>query len=189
MARCKEALRAATPILVPTAWIDDSVLAGEAEQLFARACRDGLDSLTFSERRGRLPGVIGQIAEAVAARVMDGLGFTVFAQLTDVGARGADLLLLSPADRVLVAEVKGTLRPRTVPRLRRSRLEQMSAPWLDQANAPMMEWGLEARDVYGGVIAVDVGAAEVRLVVTADFATFVPVTEPDALDPLLSSLG
>ncbi|HEY8777593.1 MAG TPA: hypothetical protein VIM33_14095 [Gaiellaceae bacterium] len=52
----------------------------------------------------------GAVAEAIAARVLDEAGFRVFARLTESGVRGVDLLLLSPEERVLVLEVKGTLR-------------------------------------------------------------------------------
>lgn len=175
---------------IPAQWISDSVLPASIEDVFRRAYRDGLFRLEVSQRRGHLPAVIGAVAESVAALLMDSVGFVVFAHLTEPGARGVDLLLLGPEERVLALEVKGTLRPGTLPRLRRSALEQMSAAWLDHwSNRGMAEWGLEAADVYGGVIAVDLAAAEARLAVTADFLEFVPVPGLAELDELLRGLG
>jgi hypothetical protein len=113
---------------------------------------------------------------------MDAAGFSVFAQQTELGARGADLIYLTPEDNVLVLEVKGTLRAGTIPRLGRSRFKQTSAAWLDAANAPMLEWGLEAADVYGAVMVVDVAAACASVAATADYSVYVPVDDLGALD-------
>lgn len=186
----RAALRTATPRPFPRAWISESLLvAGGSEALFRRVVASGLDSLTVSEKRGHLPTVTGAVAEAVAARIMDAAGFSVFAQQTELGARGADLIYLTPEDNVLVLEVKGTLRAGTIPRLGRSRFKQTSAAWLDAANAPMLEWGLEAADVYGAVMVVDVAAACASVAATADYSVYVPVDDLGALDDLRGFVG
>lgn len=61
---------------------------------------------------------------------------------------GVDLLFLSSGERVLVLEVKGTLRAGAIPRLPPSRLKQMSREWLNGPDNPVMsEWGLQADDL------------------------------------------
>ncbi|MDX6510906.1 MAG: hypothetical protein QOE36_410 [Gaiellaceae bacterium] len=184
----RPALRLAPPRPFPADWVKRSLLTGSGDDRFRQAARSGLDSLTLAERRGHLPAVTGAVAESVAAMVMDEIGFEVFAQLTERGARGADLLLLSPAENVLVLEVKGTLRAGQLPRLGRSRLRQMSAAWLDVGNAPMLDWGLEAADVFGGVMVVDLVSNTARVAVSADYEVFTPVADMACLDNLLSSL-
>jgi hypothetical protein len=178
------AIREASAVSFPAEFVEECVLSGSSEELFLRAWTRGIDSIDSAERRGRFPGLIGSVAEAVVAKVMDCAGFSVFDQLTELGAHGVDLLLLSPAGRVLALEVKGTLRAGSVPRLRRSRLPQMSAAWLDGANAAMLEWGLEAADVYGGIMFVNLAANETRMAVTGDFVDFVPVVRLEELDEL-----
>lgn len=185
----RAALRLATPIGFPRAWREELLLPGAADDLFRRAAADGLDALAPSERRGHLPVVIGAVAEAVAARALDEAGCRLFSQLIETGARGADLLFLTPAERVLVIEVKGTLRPGSLPRMPRSKRKQMSAPWLDSGNAPMLEWQLTAADVYGAVMVVDLVDAALRLAVTADYEGFAPASRLDHLDEALSALG
>lgn len=184
------ALRAATPLSFPAAWVEESV--GEqgrvgtaervAEQQFAEAFRDGLGSVPLRKRVGRLPSVIGSVAEAVASRLLVARGFSVFADISVVGVRGVDLLLLSPSDDVLALEVKGTLRPGSLPRFGRSRLRQMSAEWLDHSSNPaMIEWGLDSLDVFTGVIAVDLRASSARVIVSGDHDLFVPVVSEEQL--------
>jgi hypothetical protein len=179
------ALRHAPPRAFPRVWVERSLLGEDTDQLFGRARRLGLHALSVSQRRGRLPTLTGAVAESVAALVMDSVGFNVFAQLTETGARGADLLLLGPTGNVLALEVKGTLRPALLPRLGRSRLKQMSRAWLDGPNPPMLEWGLAAADVFGGVIVVDLALNETRLAVSRDSESFTPVTDFTRLDELL----
>lgn len=65
----------------------------------------------------------------------------------------------------------------------------MSAGWLDVGNAPMVEWGLEAADVYGGVVFVDLEARFARVAVTADYELFAPVSSIGTIDVLLSTLA
>jgi hypothetical protein len=64
----------------------------------------------------------------------------------------------------------------------------MSAAWLDDANAAMVEWGLEAADVFGGVTLVDLAANEARLAVTGDFVEFEPARGLESLDEALGQL-
>ena len=179
------------PIPFPAAWISESILDDPSskffdprDEVFRRAIAVGLDGLPLAERRGHLPAVTGKVAEAVATRILDEHGFSLFSQLIEDGAHGVDLMFLTPAGNVLVLEVKGTLREGTIPRLGRSRLKQMSAAWLDGANAPMLEWGLQAADVYGAVMVVDLVARHARVAVTKDNAWFWAV-ETSRLDAWL----
>lgn len=162
-------------------------LEGRAEDLFRRAHALGLDALDVAERRGHVPAVTGAVAEAVAPRIFKAHGVELVAQLTDFGARGVGLLLLTPGANVLAVEVKGTLRG-GLPRLRRGRLRQMSAEWLDSANAAMLEWDLGSLDVCGGVLAVDLARCRARLAITGNYGDYLPVTNFDDLDDSLRAL-
>lgn len=156
----------------------------DSEALFARARRDGLASIERSQR-GPLPRVTGEVAESVAELLLDSLGYTLFWQITTPGIHGVDLLLLAPDQRVLALEVKGTLRPGTIPRATPSRLRQMSRAWLsDPANPGMAEWSLDANDLYAGVMVVDLARAEYRLSLSGDFERYAPVTELSELSSL-----
>lgn len=187
MASLRAALREAAALPFPPDWVAESLLSGEHEELLLRAHADGLDSLTLPERRGNLPGVIGAVAEAIAARVLEEEGLSLIAQLTNFGAHGVDLLLLTPGGNVLALEVKGTLRRGALPRLRRGRLVQMSPEWLDAANATMAEWDLEAADVFAGMSVVDLAANVSRLAVSSNYDDYRPVSELAALDALLDA--
>lgn len=79
------ALREATAAPFPAAWITESVLPATIEDVFRVAQRNGLAALDLAARRGHLPAVTGSVAEAVAGRLMDSLGFAIFAQLTQRG--------------------------------------------------------------------------------------------------------
>ena len=152
--------------------------------LFARARRDGLVSIDSSQRR-QLPRITGEVAESVAELLLDGLGYTVFWQITTPGIHGVDLLLLAPDERVLALEVKGTLRPGTIPRVTPSRLRQMSRAWLsDPANPGTAEWSLKADDLYAGVMVVDLARGEYRLALSGGSERYAPVTELAALSSL-----
>jgi hypothetical protein len=67
------------------------------------------------------------------------------------GRHGADLIMLHLASEMVFAvEVKGTLRPRHIPRLTRRELEQMSAAWIGKSDNPAMtSTELRSDDVYG----------------------------------------
>jgi hypothetical protein len=187
MTSLRVALRGAAALSFPAEWVAESLLDGLPEELLLRAHVDGLDHLTLAERRGHLPGVIGAVAEAIAARVLVEEGLSLIAQLTGFGVHGVDLLLLTPSSNVLALEVKGTLRRGTLPRLRRGRLDQMSAEWLDTANATMAEWDLEAADVFAGVGVVDLAANLFRLAVSSDYGDYRPVCEVASLDDLFKA--
>lgn len=158
--------------------------------LFERARIHGLNSIERSQRSGHLARVTGEVAESVAEIVLDELGYTLFWQITTPGIHGVDLLFLSPDESVLALEVKGTLRPATIPRLTPSRLRQMSRQWLnDPANPAMVEWSLQADDLYAGVMLVDLASALYRLALSGNFEDYTPVTAPAELSSLRGLLG
>lgn len=148
------------------------------DALFRRARTDGLASIARTERSGHLWRVIGEVAESVAEIVLDGVDYHVIWHITERGARGVDLLLLSPDESVLALEVKGTLRTGTIPRLTPSRLRQMSRDWLNQPRNPaMQEWELEADDLFAGVMVVDLASPSYRIAISDDFETYLPAME------------
>lgn len=156
----------------------------EPDAVFARARRDGLAGVDGS-LRGLLARVTGEVAESVAELLFAEFGYSVFWQITTPGVRGVDLLLLAPDELVLALEVKGTLRPGSIPRLTPSRLRQMSRDWLsDPANPGMIDWSLTADDLYAGVMVVDLARAEFRLAFSHDFDTYTPVVDPGNLASL-----
>lgn len=121
----------------------------------------------------------GEVAESVAEIVLDELGYNLFWQITVPGIHGVDLLFLAPDDSVLALEVKGSLRPGTIPRLTPSRLRQMSREWLNApANPAMVEWSLRAEDLYAGVMLVDLASPLYRLALSSDFEHYSAVTDP-----------
>jgi len=123
--------------------------------LFERAWRQGIGSLSRREHSG-IAGVTGHVAESIASMLLVELGWNVLWQLIGSGGNGVDLVLLSPDDRVVAVEVKGTLVPGRIPRLSRRELSQMSAAWLDKTDNPgMTELGLESADLYGAVTVVN----------------------------------
>jgi hypothetical protein len=86
---------------------------------------------------------------------------------------------------VLALEVKGTLRAGAIPRLTPSRLRQMSRDWLNQPDNPaMIEWVLEADDIYAGVMVVDLATPAFRVALSANFDTYAPVLEPVQLEAI-----
>ena len=172
------ALRAATQFPLAHATID-GCLDEEQDRfdaVFRRAQAGGLAALGPEERTGHLWRVIGEVAESVAEIVLDDLGYSVFWHIVEPGVHGVDLLFLSPEESVLALEVKGTMRPGAIPRLTPSRLRQMSREWLNQPDNPaMVEWGLEADDLYAGVMVVDLATPAFRIALSGDFETYVPV--------------
>jgi hypothetical protein len=148
----------------------------ESDALFARAYRDGLDSLPVNQRRGRLATVTGSVAEAVAGIVLDKIGCTTFFDVAERGLHGVDLLVITPEASVIAFEVKGTLRVGASPRMTPSARRQLSRAWLNgPGNTGMREWSLVADDLYAGVVVVDFGAATWRGALSHDFETFTPV--------------
>src|SRR4051794_12738888 len=104
------ALRAATPFSLEAATIDGCLDESRHrfDALFRRARTGGLASIDRSERSGHLWRVVGEVAESVAEKVLDELGYSVFWQIIEPGAHGVDLLFLSPDEAILALEVKGT---------------------------------------------------------------------------------
>ena len=92
------------------------------------------------------------------------------------------------ASRAAVAlplEVKGTLRPRHWPRLRRGELDQMALDWLDKPDNPAMsDWNLQSGDVYGGIALLNFHDLAYKFLLTCDFETWQPVTRHDQLADL-----
>ena len=161
-----------------------------ADALFERARRQGLDSIERSQRSGHLARVIGEVAESVAETVLDEQGYNLFWQITTPGIHGVDLLFLSPDESVLALEVKGTLRRGRIPRLTSSRLRQMSREWLnDPANPAMAEWSLEADDLYGGVMLIDLSTPLYQLALSGDVEHYTPITAPAELSSLREHPG
>lgn len=174
----RTALRHATTFPLDVGLIDSCLNLNDAsDALFARARRDGLATISRSQR-GPLPRVTGEVAESVAELLLDRLGYTLFWQITTPGIHGVDLLLIAPDQRVLALEVKGTLRPGTIPRATPSRLRQMSRAWLsDPANPGMAEWSLDADDLYAGVMVVGLVTDDYRVAVSGDFERYASVTD------------
>lgn len=182
----RTALRHATTFPLDAGLIDSCLNLDDAsDALFARARRNGLATISRSHR-GPLPRVTGEVAESAAELLLDALGYTLFWQITTTGIHGVDLLLIAPDQRVLALEVKGTLRPGTIPRATPSRLRQMSRAWLsDPANPGMAEWSLDADDLHAGVMVVDLASDGYRLALSGDFERYAPVTELSELSSLV----
>lgn len=191
MLTARRALRAATPSPIAKKVVRGCVKPSKpADALFERARLHGLASIERSQRSGHLARVIGEVAESVAEIVLDELGYSLFWQITTPGIHGVDLLFLSPDESVLALEVKGTLRPGTIPRLTPSRLRQMSREWLnDPTNPAMAEWSLEADDLYAGVMLIDLSTPLYRIALSGDFEHYTPVTAPAELSSLRRLLG
>jgi hypothetical protein len=181
------ALRSSRPFPLTAAIIDGCLDESRDvfDTAFRRARQVGLAGLDRTERSGHLWRVVGEVAEAVAELVLDELGYTVFWQITTPGIRGVDLLFLSPDDAILALEVKGTLRAGAIPRLTPSRLRQMSREWLNKPDNPAMsDSGLEADDLFAGVMVVDLVTPQFRLALSGDFESYRPVTDREALRSL-----
>jgi hypothetical protein len=156
-----------------------------ADDLFERARKHGLATIERSQRSGHLARVTGEVAESVAEIILAENDYSVFWQIPKSGAHGVDLLLLAPDDAVLALEVKGTLRPGSIPRLTPSRQRQMSREWLnDPRNPGMADWSLEADDLRAGVMVVDLAQARFLLVVSGDFERYAPITDLEQLSSL-----
>jgi hypothetical protein len=187
----RAALRAASAFPIAKRLVRSCVKPSKPmDALFERARIHGLNSIERSQRSGHLARVIGEVAESVAEIVLDEQDYNLFWQITTPGIHGVDLLFLSPDECVLALEVKGTLRPRTIPRLTPSRLRQMSRAWLnDPANPAMAEWSLQADDLYAGVMLVDLASPLYRLALSGNFEHYVPVVDLAELASLRRLLG
>lgn len=178
MPSLRQALRRATPVPVSQEMINGCLdLENPADRLFERTRRRGLAATPLHERRG-LARVTGEVAESLAELLLAEVGLEVFWHIVTPGVHGVDLLFLTPDENVLALEVKGTLRPGTIPRLTPSRLRQMSREWLNGPDNPgMAEWEFEADDLYAGVMVVDLATSVARTAVSSDFATYEPLVD------------
>jgi len=151
----------------------------QTDETFLRAWRGGLTALAPGERVGRLAGVTGHVGESAIELILDGLGYAMLWHFTGPlsGGHGVDLLVLSPDGKLVVIEVKSTLRLGRWPRLSRAELRQMSSSWLDKIDNPgMANWELDSEDVYRAVMVVNFASRQWRCVLTADFVTAHHVT-------------
>jgi hypothetical protein len=153
---------------------------------FALAFEHSLAALEPAARRGALGGVTGHIAESVVEVVMERLGWIPVSHFSGPGRHGVDLLMLGPGgERLFAIEVKGTLRSRRWPRLRRGELSQTDVAWLDKEdNPPMSDWGLTSADIYGGVVLVNLYDLVFKAALTPDFSSWHPVEHFGQLEAL-----
>jgi hypothetical protein len=159
-------------------------LASTTDSVFARAWRFGVADLNRAERCA-VAGVTGHVAESVTEVFLDRLEWRVLWHFTGPGRHGVDLVFLTPDDKIVAAEVKGTLVAGRIPRLSRREMTQMSAAWLDKADNPgMAELGLQSADVYGAVAAINFADMTWRLALTANFSALSPVTGAEQLTHL-----
>ena len=173
----RRALLTATPFPIREELIARCLDESSADAGFARMRSLGLARTERAQRPRDLARVTGEVAESVAQLLLDELGYRLFWQISAPGVHGVDLLLLAPDETALGLEVKGTLRPGTIPRLTPSRLRQMSRSWLaDPSNPGMAEWSLTADDLYAGVMVVDLALAQFRIALSGDFDRYAPIT-------------
>ena len=116
------ALRQASAFHLDTAVIEKCLdLASAKDQLFDRGWRSGSAPLTRAERCA-LAGVTGHPAESVTEVLLDRLDWRVLWHFTGPGRHGVDFLFLTPDDKVIAVEVKGTLTTGRIPPLSRREL-------------------------------------------------------------------
>jgi hypothetical protein len=170
------ALRQASVFHLDTAVIEQCLdLASAKDHLFDRGWRSGTATLTRAERCA-VAGVTGHIAESVTEVLLDREGWRVLWHFTGPGRHGVDLLFLTPDDKVIAVEVKGTLTAGRIPRLSRRELTQMSVDWVDKADNPgMAHLGLCSADIYGAVAVINFADMTWRIALTADFSALSPV--------------
>jgi hypothetical protein len=157
--------------------------ARPSDAIFQTAFEESLTALRPAQRSGALAGITGHVAESVVELVLEGLGWTPVWHFIGPGRHGVDLLLLGPgAERLFAVEVKGTLRPRRWPRIRRGELTQMDVGWLDKADNPAMtDWGVTSDDVYGGIVLVNFADLLYKVALTSDFANWRPIERLEQL--------
>ena len=155
--------------------------ASATDSLFARAWRSGPGSLTRAEKCA-VAGATGHIAESVTEVLLDRLEWRVLWHFTGPGRHGVDLVFLTPDDKVVAVEVKGTLVAGRIPRLSRREMTQMTAAWVDKADNPgMAELGLQSADIYGAIAAINFADMTWRIALTPDFSSLRPVIRLDQL--------
>lgn len=171
--RIRSALGQAAALPLPTSIRpSDCLLGGSAEAPLERALRSGLSEC--SKRRGNLPYLTGAVAEAVAARTLDAIGYTAFAKMVvNRGPFRADLLFLSPAGEVLALSAHGTMCEGAIPQTPLG--SEIGAGTETSFTAP--GWQFNTDDVYGGILAVDLATNTVRIALTADFESYHPVQD------------
>ena len=170
------ALRQSSAFRLDTAVVEECLDPASAkDRLFARGWRSGPASLTRAERCA-VAGVTGHIAESAIEVLLDHLGWRVLWHFTGPGRHGVDLIFLTPDDKIVAVEVKGTLTAGRIPRLSRREMTQMSAEWVDKADNPgMAELELRSTDIYGAVAVVNFADMTWRAALTADFLALRPV--------------
>jgi hypothetical protein len=175
-------LRQSTPFPVdPTIVVGCLDLSHASDCLFSRAWRSGPGSLTRAEKSA-VAGVTGHLAESVTEVLLDQFEWRPLWHFTNPGRHGIDLALLTPDDKIVVAEVKGTLVARRIPRLTRHALAQMSTEWVDKTDNPgMAELGLRSSDTYGAFSVINFTDMTWRIALTANFAELRPVTGTEQL--------
>ena len=133
-------LRSAAPFALDARVVELCLRADDPiDAVFAEAFRSSLDTIPRASRHGALAGVTGHVAESVIEVILSEHGYQPIWHFEGPGRHGIDLAMLSPAlDRVIVFEVKGTLRPRRLPGLSRRELRQMSTAWMDKKDNPGM---------------------------------------------------
>ncbi|WP_445149842.1 hypothetical protein [Baekduia sp. Peel2402] len=169
--------------------LDRAVVAGcldlsdPVDARFHRAWTGSLAALPRHERGGALAGVTGHVAESVASILLVDAGCELLWQFSGPGRHGVDLVVLTPGERVVGVEVKGTLRPRHSPRISRRAVLQMSSAWIDKADNPgMASLQLTSDDIHGAVITMNFADMVVRAAATSNFAAFAPLPGLDSLD-------
>ena len=151
-------------------------LACARDHLFAMGWRSRPTSLTRAERCATACAT-GHIAESVIEVLLDRLEWRVLWHFTGPGRHGVVLVFLTPDDKVIAVEVKGTLTAGHIPRLSRREISQMSIEWVDKAdNSGMAELRLRSADVYGAVAVINFADMTWRIALTADFSALSPVT-------------
>jgi hypothetical protein len=129
-----------------------------------------------------IAGVTGHVAGSVTEILLDRQEWRVLWHFTGPGRHGVDLVFLTPDDKIVAVEVKGTLVAKRIPRLSRREVTQMSTAWLDKADNPgLAELELQADDIYGAVAVVNFADLAWRIGLTADFSVLHPVTKPGQL--------
>jgi DNA/RNA non-specific endonuclease len=177
-------LRQSAAFPVETADVEGCLGSAAGDSMFARGWRSGPGSLTRAEQSA-VAGVTGHVAESVTEVLLDRLQWRPLWHFTGPGRHGIDLMFLTPGEKIVAVEVKGTLVAGRIPRLSRRELAQMSAAWIDKPGNPGMA-GLDLRsgDVYGGVAVINFAQMTWRMALTADYSQLRPVTRIEQLTNL-----
>lgn len=168
-------LRAAHPFHIADADIAALLGHDKRDALFVRGWEEGSKRLTRRERSA-VAGVTGHIAESAAEEVLTKRGWYPLWHFATTGGHCVDLVMLSPDEKIVAVEVKGTVVAGRIPRRSRRELGQMSSEWIDKPDNPgIANVGVESADVYGAVMVVNFADRQWRVALTADFVGFRPV--------------